>query len=326
MYEAVSERYGRELDMSLFSCGKLTAKNCRLYSTPTTSAWRLALLAVPLAAAGVMSNPGYATATMIGSASAGAYASTNWSGYADVVSSSSSNTFTAVSGQWTVPTVIEPTGSSSAYSAFWVGLDGFNSNTVEQTGIEAQISGNTTTYYAWYEMYPLAETPINSITVNPGDTITASVNYNTSTGNFTLAINDVTSGGSYSISEPGSGDARSSAEWIAEAPTIQNRDGSQSLTTLANFGSVVFSNASVSIANSSGTVTTGSISAISSLASVDSIQMQTSGGKLEAIPSGLRSNGSAFTVTYVPEPAPLALLAFGAAAISLLRRRAKLPQ
>ncbi|MGC8624959.1 MAG: G1 family glutamic endopeptidase, partial [Phycisphaerae bacterium] len=208
-------------------------------------------------------------------------------------------------------------------SAFWVGLDGFNSSTVEQTGIEAQISGNTATYYAWYEMYPAAETPISSITVRPGDNISASVNYDTSTGNFTLAIDDLTSRGSYSKSVSGSGEARTSAEWIAEAPTIQNRNGTDSLTTLADFGSVAFSSASVSVANSGGTVTTGSINAISSLASVDSIQMQTSGGKLEAIPSRLGSGGSAFTVTYVPEPASLALLAFGVAAISLLQRRTK---
>lgn len=50
--------------------------------------------------------------------------STNWPGYA------ATGKFTSVSANWT-----EPTGhctSASRYSSFWAGLDGFNSNTVEQ--------------------------------------------------------------------------------------------------------------------------------------------------------------------------------------------------
>ena len=47
--------------------------------------------------------------------------STNWSGYAVTASTSA---VTKVQGSWTVPTV---TGTSTAYSSFWVGIDGFNS-------------------------------------------------------------------------------------------------------------------------------------------------------------------------------------------------------
>src|SRR5947209_8132214 len=55
--------------------------------------------------------------------------SSNWSGYA-----ATSGTYTSVSASWT-----EPTGhcsSGSQYSSFWVGLDGYNSGSVEQTGSE----------------------------------------------------------------------------------------------------------------------------------------------------------------------------------------------
>ena len=60
------------------------------------------------------------------------------------------------------------TCSGTAYSSFWVGLDGDTSNTVEQTGTDADCSGTTPQYYAWYEMYP--KFPVNfSNPVKPGD-------------------------------------------------------------------------------------------------------------------------------------------------------------
>ena len=50
--------------------------------------------------------------------------SSNWSGYAveTNLNSPQSNSVTAVSGSWTVPTV---TGTGTAYSAIWVGIDGY---------------------------------------------------------------------------------------------------------------------------------------------------------------------------------------------------------
>ncbi len=78
---------------------------------------------------------------------ANAASSTNWSGYA-----AAGGTYKSVSATWT-----EPTGTcsgSAKYSSFWVGLDGYNSTTVEQTGSEVDCSGSTPRYYSWYEMYP----------------------------------------------------------------------------------------------------------------------------------------------------------------------------
>jgi hypothetical protein len=172
-----------------------------------------------------------------------AYQSTNWAGYADVVSSSG-YAFTLVSGDFTVPKIKAPAGSSSMYSAFWVGLDGFNSNTVEQTGVLAQTSNGITQYYAWYEMYPGGLITFNNLTINPGDKISTEVSYDGS-NNYTLTIHDLTSGkGDSTTQSSTSPDARSSAEWIAEAPTIQSYNGTQSISTLGKFGAVTFAKAS----------------------------------------------------------------------------------
>ena len=54
------------------------------------------------------------------------------------------------------------------YAAFWVGLDGYTSSSVEQTGSEVDCVGRTAEYYAWYEMYP-GPSENYSNTVRAGD-------------------------------------------------------------------------------------------------------------------------------------------------------------
>jgi hypothetical protein len=54
--------------------------------------------------------------------------STNWSGYADTGSN-----FTEVNGSWVEPSVT-CSGTTTALVAFWVGLDGYTSDSVEQDG------------------------------------------------------------------------------------------------------------------------------------------------------------------------------------------------
>ena len=56
-------------------------------------------------------------------------------------------------GSWIVPPVTCPS-TPSQYSSFWVGIDGDNSNTVEQTGTDSDCSTGTPNYYAWFEFYP----------------------------------------------------------------------------------------------------------------------------------------------------------------------------
>ena len=155
--------------------------------------------------------------------------STNWSGYAVT---GAAGAFTSISASWT-----EPTGTCSGsrkYSSFWVGLDGFNSNSVEQTGSEVDCSGRTALYYSWYEMFPAA--PVNyTNTVRPGDHFTASVTFS-GTSTYTLTISDTTQGWSHSTVKSQSGLSRSSAEVITEAPS-----SSSGVLPLANFGTVTYS-------------------------------------------------------------------------------------
>src|SRR6058998_734816 len=195
--------------------------------------------------------------------------STNWSGYAVTGSR-----FTSVSSSWTEPTA---TCSGTAYSSFWVGLDGDTSNTVEQTGTDADCSGSTPKYYAWYEMYP--KFPVNlSFTVSPGDHLSASVTTNGS-GSFTLTISDSTQGWTNTKTARLKSAKLASAEVIAEAPS-----SSGGVLPLANFGTVSFTGA-----KANGSLLT------SSTPHLDPITMQ-SGSTVKAQPSSI-SNGS-FSVAW----------------------------
>ena len=112
--------------------------------------------------------------------------STNWSGYAGTT-----GTYTSVSASWT-----QPTGTCSRgdqYAAFWVGLDGYSSSTVEQTGSEVDCVGRTAEYYAWYEMYPGPSKNYTN-TVRAGDVFNATVTY-LSGDQFSLFIQDTTEAG-----------------------------------------------------------------------------------------------------------------------------------
>ena len=95
--------------------------------------------------------------------------STNWSGYA-----ATTGPYTSVSASWTQPAGTCSLGAQQA--AFWVGLDGYSSSSVEQTGSEVDCVGSTAHYFAWYEMYPNASVTYSN-TVRPGDHFNASVTF-----------------------------------------------------------------------------------------------------------------------------------------------------
>jgi hypothetical protein len=212
--------------------------------------------------------------------------STNWSGYA-----AASTTYTSVSASW-----VQPTGtctSSTSYSSFWVGLDGYDSNSVEQDGTETDCVKGQPEYYGWYETYPKPSASFGQ-TVEAGDTITASVVYQGS-NKFQLNLADTTQGWTATTTQTVSGAARSSAEVIIEAPSSGSTGD---VLPLADFGTVDMSNSLVDG------------SPIGSLKPVQ-IYMINSGGQTIDTVSSL-SDEENFSATWVSPP-PVPVLSHGKA-------------
>jgi Peptidase A4 family len=156
--------------------------------------------------------------------------STNWSGYA-----ATGSTYTSVATTFTVPAV--KCSSGDQYSSFWVGLDGYSSDSVEQTGIEADCAGPIAQYSAWYELYPAFPVTYSNV-VKPGDVITESVAFSGSR-TYTMTIKDTTRNWTKATAKDSTGNPRSSAEIIAEAPC------SSGVLPLTDFGRVVFTGGAI---------------------------------------------------------------------------------
>ena len=198
--------------------------------------------------------------------------STNWSGYA--VPSSGA---TRVIGTWTAPRVTCAAGENS-WSSPWVGIDGDNSNTVEQIGTDSDCQNGRPVYYAWYELYPKPLVGLG-LAVHPGDSFTGEVT-SASSGAFVLKLTNNTTKASFQTTQSLKRARRSSVEWIVEGP---------SNGLLSNFGSVPFSAASATINGSTGN--------LGSFSNADRITMVTNQGVPRAVPSTI-SGGTSFSVTW----------------------------
>lgn len=221
--------------------------------------------------------------------------STNWSGYAVTGADGS---VSDVKGSWIVPNVSCAPNASDSYSSFWVGIDGFNSNTVEQIGIDADCISGRAAYSAWFEFYPHWPSTINTVVVSPGDTIYAEVSY-TAKGQFTLTLTNVSQDPQrqhpFSISGKMPQAKLSSAEWIVEAPS------SSGVLPLANFVTAYFGQQYTPLQLGTGTATVNGIPGLIGSFNPNEVQidMITSSGSKKALTSGLSGDGSSFTVAYV---------------------------
>jgi hypothetical protein len=204
--------------------------------------------------------------------------STNWSGYADTGSS-----FSKVTGNWSEPGA--SCSSSTTYAAFWVGIDGYSSDTVEQDGTLIECYDRTAYQYSWWEMYPTNDIQVVGESVSPGDSIGASVVR--SGDSYTLSLTDSSnSANSFTTTQNCSDCANSSAEWIAEAPCCTSSGG---ILPLADFGTWTESGA---------TVTEGSTSGVISSFTDDEITMVDNSGRVKAQPGPLNGSGNGFSVTW----------------------------
>jgi hypothetical protein len=137
-------------------------------------------------------------------------AKSNWGGYA---ASGSSGEFTTIKGNWTEP--VTKCLKSGDLAAPWLGLDGYGTQTVEQTGVQVACNTGKPVYSGWYEMYP-ANPVYFSNPVSAGDKISASV---TSSGtNYTLVLQDVTKGWKQTVHKTLGSAEDASAEAVIEAP------------------------------------------------------------------------------------------------------------
>jgi hypothetical protein len=193
----------------------------------------------------------------------GASSLPNWSGYvaATNLANPQANSVSAVQGDWIVPTVTGPS-SGSFYMSTWVGIDGYANSTVEQLGTDQQVVNGTTYYSAWWEMWSTngykgpggrVEQPISGFTIQPGDSIGASVE-NLGAGQYNLSMQDFTQNESFSITVSSaqyqSPQAQgSTAEWIVETPSSGGR-----YSNLPNFGLVTFTGAVATINNVTGPI------------------------------------------------------------------------
>jgi hypothetical protein len=280
-----------------------------------------ALLFLPALVAAVAS-PGPASAARSRlvhaplAASSAKESSTNWAGYSVLgLDPANPMSFTSVTGTWRQAAAACSTGHGSSASAVWVGLGGYStsSQALEQIGTDADCSSSgRASYYAWYELVP--EPPVNlTFKINPGDTITTSVNV---TGNTVLLqIKDRTRGTVFTKRATTSTIDLTSAEWIAEAPSSCSRSSDCTPLPLANFGSVGFSHIATIGNGHPGTLTDPTWTAVP-------IQLvpRTRGGGFypgqnrgyvtqnstagTSAPAGLTADGRAFTLSWVSNANP----------------------
>lgn len=157
--------------------------------------------------------------------------STNWSGYV-----LTGGPFTAVTGTFTVPTL--SSASQDGTTAEWVGIDGSSPSNPEiiQAGVTEKYTAATNDHvvFAWIELYPQLATLV-PLDVNGSDQVTVTI-AQTSPGSWGVQLTDVTTGRTYSETDPYSGPA-TSAEWIVEAPTDAT---SGQVENLGTFSPVTF--------------------------------------------------------------------------------------
>ena len=152
----------------------------------------------------------------------GTVTSLNWAGYAVTPTQPA---ITSVTSTFVVPSAgLLPPG----FAATWVGIGGFSTSDLIQAGVGEQSLPSLplvgAQYYPWYEMLPNAEVQLTgcagdaNCTVAPGDSMTVIIQQ-AATNLWTIALANTTEHWTWNQSFPYQS-SKSSAEWIAEAPSV----------------------------------------------------------------------------------------------------------
>jgi hypothetical protein len=219
------------------------------------------------------------------------FTSGNWSGYAVIGSD-----FTEARGSWIVPSV-DCTGAPDSSASFWVGIDGWNDATVEQTGTDSDCDKLAPNYYAWIEFAPKPGVTITSVPVSPGDKMSGSVTYNGS--EFTVAIMNETTGKTYTASSVVPGAQRTSAEWIAELNNC--------CYGLSDFGTAHFGEDFTQASGTDFATNAATSGPMSAFGNDLQASFMVSGGNpnvFEAVPSRVSTDGTSFNVIWLANGIP----------------------
>jgi hypothetical protein len=185
-------------------------------------------------------------------------------------------------------------------AAFWVGIDGFNNQFVEQTGTSADCVYGQVQYYPWYEFYPALSYPLPSTDViYPGDVMYGYVSY--TSPNFHIWLQDMTAAHAWTFSLYGTnaGAPRTSAEWITEAAygCITPTCSLGNFLALTDFTSVTFTGASATVSGHTYPVSSSAWGTSIYWLAVTNVFYPPPGPFLRAYPTAAKSGG--FTIKWV---------------------------
>lgn len=215
------------------------------------------------------------------------FTSRNWDGYITYASDEGTD-FNAVKATWVQPAVT--CEQPKAWTVFWVGLDGWWNNTVEQGGSSAQCIAGTPQYTLWWEMFPTNAIQTMNV-ISAGDTITASVTYDPVSTDFVIKVRDVTSGRGFTRHEQCASNIscdRSSADVIAEDV---GHFGGGTFFPLADYGTMSFTASRI-------TDTAGTSGSFTRKAWLNAAVTESAGGTTYATVSPLTDHGRAFSATW----------------------------
>jgi Peptidase A4 family len=262
-----------------------------------------------LATAGTLA-AGTTPSALAASTAVGESTSANWAGYvAQGSSSGAAPQFSSVAGSWVEPST--DCSSDNGDAAFWVGLGGASgqSGALEQVGTQVDCSsGGSGQHFAWYELVPAAPVRLN-LSITPGDHVSARVSV-TGTA-VTVSLSDLSTGATATKTLQMDDPDVSSAEWVAEAPSLcQSGDatstGDCTPLSLADFGTVTFTGASATANGTTDTISSSNWSAQAVQLSGASVAQagypgivdSSTSATASAAPSSLSTDGSSFSVAW----------------------------
>jgi hypothetical protein len=168
--------------------------------------------------------------------------STDWAGYSV---SSTSTPFACVEATWTQPAVV-CSGTSLKAVAFWVGIGGVGQRGLVQTGAETQCNHGSPLISVWQQSLPTEAYAVAvDLAVSVGDRVHAMV-LAVSRSTYTMTVENLTTGAAATATAVNKTVDPTTAEWIAEAPTL-GCPAHCSIATLPDFGTVTFTGVSTTI-------------------------------------------------------------------------------